>query len=80
MVLRVKGGLAVKKRNYEHPFIILQTTESLDLGKGGIVVTLVGYGSAMMERRKLKLTPLIMMGLNAEASKMLIDELNTLFK
>lgn len=78
VVLKLTGGVSILKRGYNAPLLILQTTESLDIGKGGLLVILVGYGSKLLDTNNLKATPLIMMGLTSVASKLLIDELKTL--
>lgn len=80
VVLHVKGGVTCVKSTYPDPLLILQTTESLGMGKGGLLATLVGYGSKLLDIRNLKRTPLIMMGMTAVAAGLLIKELKTLYK
>lgn len=77
VVLHITGGVAFVKKAYPEPLLVLQTTESLEMGEGGLLVTLVGYGSKLLDLNDLKRTPLIMMGLTAKAAELLIDELNT---
>lgn len=78
IVLKVTGGLSFTKRAYTEPLLVLQTTESLGIGTGGLLVTLVGYGSKILDVRNLKRTPLIMMGLSAQAAGLLLKELREL--
>jgi len=80
VVLHITGGVSFIKKSYPDPLLILQTTESLGMGKGGLLATLVGYGSKLLDTRNLKRTPFILMGLTAEAAGLLIEELKILFK
>ena len=80
VILHVNGGVSMIKKRYPTPLLILQTTESLGVGEGGLLATLVGYGSAMLDTSNFKRTPLIMMGMTAVAAGLLINELITLYK
>jgi len=39
VVLSMKGGVSIVKRQYKDPILIIQTTEILNIGKGGLLVT-----------------------------------------
>ncbi|RKZ93382.1 MAG: hypothetical protein DRQ40_07715 [Gammaproteobacteria bacterium] len=79
VVLSMKGGVSVVKRQYKDPILIIQTTETLQIGKGGLLVTLVGYSSKILDRQDLRISPLILIGLTATAAGLLLDELKTLY-
>lgn len=78
VTLYMRGGVSVTKRGYENPMLILQTTEFLNAGVGGLVVTLVGYGSKILDRHNFKITPLILIGLTSVAARLLLEELKIL--
>jgi len=78
VVLSMKGGVSVVKRRYTDPILIIQTTEFLHIGNGGLLVTLVGYSSKILDRQDLRISPLILVGLTATAAGLLLKELKTL--
>jgi len=80
VILNVTNGVGYIKKSYPNPLLVIQTSESLGIGRGGLLVTLIGYGSKLLDTNNLKATPLILMGLTSKAAKLLIEELQTHIK
>lgn len=80
VAMRVNDKRIRKKKRVEDVILLVTPSETLGMNRGVLVFSLIGYGCEAMPLDNLKASRLYMMGLSMRVAKLLVREIEKLFK
>ena len=81
VVLSINDKKMRVKKRVQHPVLMIAPASIYGAEESGVFLfSMPGYGSELIELSKIKSTQLYRIGMTMAASKILVDEIKTLFK